>query len=227
MNRLFNRICDHEKLRARGLDPVLESSKKKIGTFEEGFHPTTKLSHSLKSKPVVSSDPNDEDVAAEIEDEHEDEDEIESVHDSDEENPELMAELAELTLPVFESMPSEEDIAAARQLPPVCIDDVQDLFENNSSSDVMTSSSSTTTTTAAAHRSKTENKKSTNNTNLKKEMQFAKESIKHRQTLLFSATAIQAQTDAYNRGKGNKKDTSNKKRKRDDAGVELPTHIEQ
>lgn len=218
LNRLFNRICDHEKLRSRGLDPVLENTKKKVGTFEEGFYPKESRSATLKSSSTTSANVNTTDNDIELDNEDiADNDGNED--DTEEENPELMAELAELTLPVFETMPSEEDIAAARKLPPICIDDIQELFEDATYGDAL--SSKHQTDTAEQHGST--NKR---NTSIKKEIQFAKESIKHRQTLLFSATAIQSQTESQT-FKGKKKDSNNKKRKRDDNGVELPTHIEQ
>lgn len=171
---------------------MVENARKKMGTFEEGYVPLPKAEGGNENEDEEGNEDGDGDIDGEDE---------------------AMKELAELTLPVFERMPTEEELQAAREEDPIECDDADALHAENQFHNDKTSKKK-------RKRSKETDEEEENNDGAARSVVKFKSS---RQTLLFSATAIdeQAQKQKQSATKGNKK------AKGDSQYAKLPQHMQQ
>jgi hypothetical protein len=172
------------------LIPSLETAKKKLGTFEKDYVPFS----SSKKKNSIASNTEAHDADEESVDEEDVTDD--AAHSA------AMQELAELTLPVFERMPSESELEAARLQAPVECDDADGLVEHEARQGSSYLSEDRSDGVTVAH---------------------SKPFKSSRQTLLFSATAIHNQVL-----KGKVQGETSKKKKHLKAQYsQLPQHLQQ
>jgi hypothetical protein len=187
---------------------MMESARKKVGTFEADYVPfPSSKKHAASARDDEDNDARDDDEVNQDENDEEDDDDGNN-------NDEMMRELAEMTLPVFEKMPTPDEIEAAKLRAPIECEDADELVDEdenyigNDDNDL------------SDHGAKNKKRKT------KKSAESVAPAIKYkadRQTLLFSATAID-NLAAQDRQKGAKE---NKKRKRDAKYGRLPTHLQQ
>lgn len=197
INRIFARILAHEQLAAKQLDLETERNKAQVGLYvddidEQLFKSIHKINkHSIKDKEIGESlDENNIGSNKNYNHNGDDNDDGDDDEDNEEEDMDMMGlGVDEKGLPVFPTMPTEEELEVMRQnTPAIPYSDDEEEAEGHDINNNRNNKNKNNIVTTINDSSNMKNSNSSDNISIKSSP-FTKKQLS-RQTLLFSATAL-------------------------------------